>query len=111
MERYFESKKNALSLRTALLTIQQNEHLQTNETINESSFGILRYYYYIHQGVDLVNLVSIDKNSIDAILSKITFHRGKRDHIDNLLAEINASMIVQVCACFARFNRTCLVIV
>lgn len=89
---FAESRKEAAELRKHILTlIKSDEIASPHEVIpNDEECNLIRYYYYIHQGVDIGNIAPLEKSWMEAILSRVPGRmRCQKETMRGLIKEIN----------------------
>lgn len=99
---YVESKKETENLRKQLLKLMNDEKPITDslEIPNNEEKNLIKYYYYIHQGVDIVNIAPLEKAWIENILSRIPPKlKLKQNLMDEMLLEVQVG-ICNICIVF-----------
>lgn len=93
---YVESKKETENLRKQLLKLINDEKPISDsfEIPNKEEKNLIKYYYYIHQGVDIVNIAPLEKVWIENILSRI---QPKLKLEQNLMDKILSEVQVGIC--------------
>lgn len=94
MKKYIESKRETENLRKHLLKLIEAEDTDADSAAmpNNKEKNLIKYYYYIHQGVDIVNIAPLDITWIENILSRVPPKlKVKQNVIDNMLTEVQVS--------------------
>lgn len=73
IKEYVNSKKEAERVRRQLVKLVKSEKTDTDafELPNSEERGLIKYYYYIHQGIDIVDITPIESSWVANILSRI----------------------------------------
>ncbi|XP_065206878.1 dynein axonemal heavy chain 7-like [Planococcus citri] len=94
---YTESRKEAADLRKHILNLVKCDELVKDDSItpNDTECNLIRYYYYIHQGVDISNIAPLDKYCLENILRRAPGRAMCRKEIINgLINEINVCLTI-----------------
>lgn len=96
-KKYSECRKEAISLRKHILnliTSSQNAIADSSVVPNDEECNLIRYYYYVHQGVDVINIAPLEQSQIDRILCLAPGTvRTKKGLVDKLMFEVKVSSL------------------
>lgn len=89
---YAECRKEAASLRKNILALVKCDEKAADQSVipSDEECNLIRYYYYINQGVDIGNISPLEKSWLDNILSRVPGRtKCRKELIRGLINEIN----------------------